>query len=284
MSLSSNIGNAYNEIRLAPLNYSNITNWHDLVLFRFRRKKRVVLRLKNLSSVGLERHPDCIEVEYKARKFRFHYDSKAQFKSTLFFIREQFIEEQYDYLQPKGKVIVDIGANVGDTALYFMSKGAKKVYAIEPNPYFYELAKKNLKESAAGQIVQIENAGAGGEHKSAKALQMLGEFKDMAGGYSKRKDIQILTLPEIVKRFKINRAVMKIDCEGCEYWLIMNAPINVLKRFDRIVIAHHFNYVPMEKKLQKAGFKVRHTPTQSVKDAKDKNDKNLYTRLIFAEK
>ncbi len=274
MGINRKLKNALNEIRLAPLNYSNIRNWHDLVSFRLGYKRRVVLHLRNGNSVGLERYSDSIKVDYKGRELKFHYDSKAQFKSTLFFIREQFIEEQYDYLKPKGKVVIDIGANVGDTALYFMANGARRVYALEPNPYFYEMARKNIRESAKSGNIVFENAGAGGKRAKVKATAMLGEFTSLKGKYSNSKDVELLTLKDILRRFKIKKALLKIDCEGCEYGLITRSTADSLKKFDRIVIAHHFNYNDIERKLRNAGFSTSHTP----------NEENPYTRLIFAER
>ena len=63
--------------------------------------------------------------------------------SELSVILENFIENQYDWLDAKDKKVVDIGANIGDTAVYFSKvKKAKKVMAFEPYPYSYNLAKK----------------------------------------------------------------------------------------------------------------------------------------------
>ncbi len=61
-------------------------------------------------------------------------------------VRENFIENQYEWLDAKNKVVVDIGANIGDTAIYFSKiKKARKVIAFEPYPYSYKLAEENIK-------------------------------------------------------------------------------------------------------------------------------------------
>jgi len=44
----------------------------------------------------------------------------------------------------KNKSVVDIGAFVGDTAIYFAIKGAEKVIAIEPHPGAYEELAENI--------------------------------------------------------------------------------------------------------------------------------------------
>ena len=43
-----------------------------------------------------------------------------------------FVKNDYDFLKVEDKIIVDIGANIGDTAIYFAVKGAKKVIGLEP--------------------------------------------------------------------------------------------------------------------------------------------------------
>jgi len=41
----------------------------------------------------------------------------------------------YDWLDVKGKRVLDVGASIGDTAVYFAVKGASEVVAFEPYPF-----------------------------------------------------------------------------------------------------------------------------------------------------
>ena len=50
----------------------------------------------------------------------------------------------YDTLPIKDKIVLDVGANIGDTPIYFALHGSKKVIGIEPFPQNYEIAKKNV--------------------------------------------------------------------------------------------------------------------------------------------
>lgn len=76
---------------------------------------------------------------------------------TKFFIRKHFVSDwqvlvqnfiynQYDFLYRflKDSYVLDIGAYIGDTAILFCKKGAKKVYAFEPHPLLFEICKKNI--------------------------------------------------------------------------------------------------------------------------------------------
>jgi len=43
-----------------------------------------------------------------------------------------FLGNIYEYLPVVGKTVIDIGANIADSSIYFAIRGAKKVIALEP--------------------------------------------------------------------------------------------------------------------------------------------------------
>ena len=55
-----------------------------------------------------------------------------------------FLNKEYDFLPVDGKTVLDIGANIGDSCVYFALCGSSRIIAIEPFPRNYELAKKIL--------------------------------------------------------------------------------------------------------------------------------------------
>ena len=57
---------------------------------------------------------------------------------------EIFEYGDYDALNVNGRVVVDVGAFVGDSAIYFALKGAKRVIAIEPHPGAYAEMLENI--------------------------------------------------------------------------------------------------------------------------------------------
>ncbi|WOE50948.1 FkbM family methyltransferase [Sulfuracidifex metallicus] len=67
----------------------------------------------------------------------------VKFNKIEYAIFETFILEQYN-TEIEGEV-VDIGANIGDSAIYFALKGASHVYAFEPLPSVYKVALENIK-------------------------------------------------------------------------------------------------------------------------------------------
>jgi len=58
----------------------------------------------------------------------------------------------------KGREVVDVGANTGETALYFVLNGARKVIAVEPLPNVARCAEENVRLSGATDKVKVINA------------------------------------------------------------------------------------------------------------------------------
>ncbi len=109
-----------------------------------------------------------------------------------------------------GAVIVDVGASVGDFVLLASRTRGSRVYAFEPDLHSFRYMKENL-SSATHDSVRIFNTRATAE-TLAWILDACGE-------------------PEI--------DFLKIDCEGCEYDLLLHCPVEVLSRVRMISMEIH---------------------------------------------
>jgi FkbM family methyltransferase len=261
-----------------------VKNWLEVILFRFGLKKKFIMELKNGKKVKIESTSDYlnfwnsfwnsedpltvlltdakfnkkkkqIELKYKNHFLRFY---PSEIGNTIFMCKEQFIDEQYKWLNVKGKEVVDVGANIGDTAIYFVVNGAKYVYAFEPYPFSYKIALKNIKLNKLEKKVTLLNEAIGKENKT---IYINGNYKNIGSDdlkeFKKGKKIKVTTLEEVVKRFKLKDAILKMDCEGCEYDTILNTPNEVLRNFEQIMLEYHYGYLNLKKKLEEAGFKVK---------------------------
>jgi hypothetical protein len=74
---------------------------------------------------------------------------------------ESFID--YKDINVQDKFVLDIGAFLGDTALYFLGRGAKGVLALEPYEEFYKIATNNLYQNILNEEVKIFNVGIGNQ-------------------------------------------------------------------------------------------------------------------------
>lgn len=296
---------------------SIVKNWHDILLFRIGLKKPgFVMQLRNGKKIKINRPEDyfssweagesqlallkqfnlnrqvkiierrkIIEFRFSNRLLRFHYDSHKQLYNTLNMIKEQFIEEQYKWLSIKNKIVIDIGANIGDSAIYFALRGARHIYALEPYPYSYKLAMQNIKLNRLQNKITLLNEGCGEEKRKIKIYTNYKNFggtdlKNFKGGTA----IGITTLDELVKRFNIiDNGILKIDCEGCEYGALLKAKDSVLRKFKQIQVEYHYGYLNIKRKLKKSKFKIIDTiPKYSTNS--DAENKEMLIGFIYAKK
>ncbi len=153
------------------------------------------------------------------------------FQNTVGLVFENFLYEEYKDFDVKDKKIIDIGASIGDTALYFAAKGAKAVYG-------YEIAKKRQREAAINLKLNP---------KLSRKIIYLNE------GITTNK------LNALIKR--IGKCSIKIDCDNpqnphLEADLIAKLTDNNLKNVDEIIMEYGGDYRPIKRKLTKQHFNV----------------------------
>jgi len=163
-------------------------------------------------------------------------------------------EHQYDDLNVKGKQVIDIGADCGDTAIQFAYRGAREVYAYEPNLNAFKaleltLLNNSYKQIKAYNIAVLGNAQTIGINPEAKANR---GGKIIEGNYQ----IKATTLNNIVKEHNIIDGVLKMDCEGYEYDIIAGASDKTLLAFADVVIEYHNYPKDLPSKFRKLGYKV----------------------------
>ncbi|WP_231136368.1 FkbM family methyltransferase [Acidianus ambivalens] len=178
-----------------------------------------------------------------------------------------FALHEYKFLDVNGKTVVDIGASIGDTPIYFALNGAKKVIGFEPFPKIFLIAKKNIEENGLQDKIIMVNAGCGYDGK----VKIKPELETNAGTLLKdQKDgieVPVYSLNTIVKKFDVEEdSILKVDCEGCEYDLFRTAATNALRRFSKIMIEYHYGYKELIKRLKDSGFRTRHTIPKRMKN------------------
>jgi hypothetical protein len=175
-----------------------------------------------------------------------------------------FKMNEYSFLPVQDKEVIDIGANIGDSPIYFATRGASKVVAIEPDKISFDYALKNITSNGFSKIINILWAGCGSAEFARE-----GEHPE------------ILTLKTLIEKYCSYPQILKVDCEGCEYDLIMNATCDDLKKFTHIQIEYHFGYQNLKSKLEECGFEVRHTrPTYFIPMNKNRTSKLILSNEI----
>ncbi len=190
----------------------------------------------------------------------------------------------YDFLEPiKDNIVVDIGANIGDSATSFAIEGTKKVVAIEPYPYSYKWALENIKLNNLEDKIEILNAGYG-QHGVIEINDKISNIGTVLEATEGGKRVNLLSLDDIFLNY-INhlegQLLLKMDCEGCEYNILKESD-DVLRKFNRMVIEYHNGYKDIKTKLEGAGFNVKFTKPK-IQYNKDIN-RNLIQGYIYAKR
>lgn len=154
------------------------------------------------------------------------------------------------------RTVIDIGSHIGDSALFFASQGAN-VFAFEPVKYLYEYSLKlrSINPNIAKNI-HILNNGVSDKEGILSIANM-----DSVSAYLKNDsyEVEVITIPDILKMCKIQPDILKMDCEGCEFNIILNEN---LSDFNEIIFEHHSkivnkHYDILVDKLESQGFKIK---------------------------
>lgn len=232
---------------------------HNYLRFFFRYKKRYKNYIWVINHVRKGRYP--IKAELKkggTRVFRRYEDVYADLMNLDYDIEDDivyvngmefhggktdgdlvnvFSNNEYRRLSVAGKVVVDIGASIGDSSIYFAKRGARKVIAFEPNQQTYNLARRNIKLNGFSNIIELINAGT-------------------SSASGDEGQVPMLTLRIIIEKYAHNPDILKIDCEGCEYEIILNSSCETIAQFSQIQIEYHHGYRNLKDKLTRCGFSV----------------------------
>ncbi len=183
-------------------------------------------------------------------------------------LNEIWIKKLYT---PKGfeirrdDTVIDIGAHIGFFTI-FAAYHAKKgiVYSFEPEPENFNLLKYNVKENKL-KNVKIFNYGVAKEtcvkrlyistlNKAAHSVEIKEDQKNYV-------TVRMKSLSKILDNIKKPIDFLKIDCEGCEYEILINLGRKYFEKIKKIVLEYHDldenrNHKVLYDFLSKLGYKV----------------------------
>jgi FkbM family methyltransferase len=164
----------------------------------------------------------------------------------------------YKILNVKDRSILDIGGFVGDSAIYFNLRGAKRIVSVEASPWAFQMAKRNVEINGFNSISLINCAidKAGNKKLRLPLYETNTRFNAKASDGSGDIEVPTCTLDYLIEKYG-PFDVLKMDCKGCEYDSIPYS--KKLKDFKEILIEYHNGYEILEKKLKEDGFNVQYS-------------------------
>jgi len=244
-----------------------IKNWPGLFISTLDKKRKLFeLKLRN----GL--------------KFRI----RTGYSSDHNIFREVFIEKIYtpDSLPLGDGTVIDVGAHIGFFSI-MASQKAKEVIAVEPTDSNGKLLEENILLNNKKNITVVRKALGKGKEKRKMYINKtayhtgLHSFYKSIASQEFEKDLEEIEttsigIDQLFKDYNIKSCeFLKMDCEGAEYDILLNASDKTLGKIKKIAISTHdvekYNGQILADFLVKKGFKVWFAPGGHPLYAKNKN-------------
>jgi FkbM family methyltransferase len=186
---------------------------------------------------------------------------------------EVFLDREYvrGFRLDPHPVVVDIGGYIGDFAIFAVRyAGASRVVVVEPSPHNWKLLIRNIADNHYGaKITPLEMAVTDGSpvllDVDAPERAQARVCADYCGRpKAELKKVAGISLAKLVEDFHLDVIdLLKIDCEGGEYLILLTAPAEVLGKIKNLVF--EFHEIPgflarldaVKKRLTLDGFNIR---------------------------
>lgn len=219
------------------------------------------------------------EVRLKATGWRFQVRSAMD----IWIVKETCLDRDYlwgEALQPDWSV-VDIGAGLGDFSVLAGKECPRGiVHAYEPFAGSFTLLEANLALNGLENVRTFPEAVAAGAGQLAISSHNAPPVATRFGVGPGPAAVAAVTLATVLDRLPDGRCdFMKIDCEGCEFDLLLKSSADVLARIGRLSLETHEGYTDYKTAqlatwLRQQGFAVRQRP----------NPVHRSLSLLFAER
>lgn len=216
-----------------------------------------------------------LPLQYKPQTYRVSSRSGVNFRLDLHQSVDHFIYWKYPEssaerlleLAVRSKIILDVGANIGSTALMMAHANPNAViHTFEPHRGNFAKALHNLSLNNFKQII-FHPFGLGNKSEIKKLYEVADENSGMNRILDQEvswpfTEIEIITMDAFTKEHGIDKVdLIKIDVEGYEMNVLYGAE-QTLKRFPVLFIElddnnlriHHFNAAMLVDHLKSAGY------------------------------
>lgn len=190
-------------------------------------------------------------------------------KDGLGVLREVFASRNYADYFPfyEEAVIVDVGAHYGYFSIFASLNAGPEatIIAVEPSQHNYQILRRNIRDSKVENVYPIRAAisDQGGE-----AELYLGRHENYSlfregDGPVETEKVRSITLDTLFQEQDIEEAdFLKLDCEGAEYPILLEAGASLLDRITTISLEFHdlkrqeYTGLALARHLKAHGFEI----------------------------
>ncbi|HZY69466.1 MAG TPA: hypothetical protein VFF67_00610 [Thermoplasmata archaeon] len=218
-------------------------NWPQVALARVGlRNYPLEARRRTGETFTVRKHTDVDLFAHREARWLPNGAELSVFERTLTFETEApgalvdtYFRQHYRALPVDGRAVLDLGALDGDTAIYFVARGARHVLAVEINPTNAQRLRRNLEHNHIGNVTVV------GE--KAERIEPYLPALEAAAGASAPAGFSL-----------------KMDIEGDEEPLLENSAPEAIQRFRDIVLEYHRGPERCATRLRTLGYALRVEP------------------------
>lgn len=206
----------------------------------------------------------CLDMKFLGSHLSMRIDD-----SDIRVFKQIFVDNEYDSLNlpETANTIVDLGANIGLSALFFVKKYPNAhIVAVEPDTVNFEFMKRNL-EDYSNHVALLQAAiwPSDGE----VSLVEHDESNEGLGAWGYRTEtltegaeasVSAISIPTLMNQFSMDFIdILKVDIEGAEYELFEKDYESWLDKVGMIIIETHDRFKPNSEAMVRNALNGRFT-------------------------
>ncbi|GAB4577672.1 MAG: FkbM family methyltransferase [Anaerolineales bacterium] len=224
---------------------------------------------------GIRNWLACATLPFRRAPLTLHLRNGLRFRvqtlMDVWIIKETCLDRDYEthgtQIQENWTVL-DIGAAGGDFAILTAREHPRtRVLAYEPSPTSFAVFQENIRLNGVKNILAFPQAVA--STSGTLSLSTAGaavQHSTTQVSTEAAVQVQAITLEDVFGTNQLERChFLKMDCEGGEFDILLNARPETLARIERICLEYHdgftaFSHTDLQNHLQQNGYQVKITP------------------------
>ena len=214
---------------------------------------RIIILYKNWFEIVSNRfggNKDTTEVTLRSGiKYKIHPSPRSTDIDLIHEIHSENIYQVQKGDISDNSVVIDIGAQIGVFSVFAATQAENvSVYSFEPEPENFQFLVRNIEINHLDNKIHpinqaVSNVGTPKKLiRSAASVSAHSLFpgKFTAGEIRDSIKVDCTTLTDVFRKYAIKKCrILKLDCEGEEYNILLSMPDNILAKVVKIVIEYH---------------------------------------------